>query len=136
MWCVPELDDEYIERMEDVLALFAGPLNPREPVIALDERPVQLLDAARPGRRAAPGKVTHRIHLIMDNLNAHCRKSAPAPFTEVALVFSANAELNEHKYQRAVKLAVEKYCSVGATLDPSVAITWQARLVPAVESVG
>ena len=56
------------------------------------------------------------------------RKDAtPAPFTAVRLVFVANAQVDAHKLERAVKLAVEKYCSVGATLDPSVADTWEAR---------
>lgn len=59
MWCVPELDDEYVERMEDVLDLLAKPRNLREPVVALDERPVVLHDSARPGRPAAPGKIAH-----------------------------------------------------------------------------
>lgn len=56
-------------------------------------------------------------------------QATPAPFTKIVLVFTANAELDDHKYQRAVKLSVEKYCSVGATLDPSVVVTWEARLV-------
>ncbi len=56
--------------------------------------------------------------------------ATPAPFTAVTLVFTANAGLNAHKFERAVKLAVEKYCSVGATLDPSLVITWEARLGP------
>jgi hypothetical protein len=60
MWCVPRLDDEYVERMENVLDLLAKPLNPREPVLALDERPVQLLDSAREGRAAAPGRLARR----------------------------------------------------------------------------
>jgi len=43
MWCVPELNAEYIERMEDILDLYAQPYNPNEPVMCLDEKPVQLL---------------------------------------------------------------------------------------------
>jgi len=27
MWCVAELDDEYIRRMEDILAVYEEPLN-------------------------------------------------------------------------------------------------------------
>jgi hypothetical protein len=49
MWCVPKLDEEYVKRMEDVLETLAKPLNEREPVVAPDERPVQLLDSARLG---------------------------------------------------------------------------------------
>ena len=48
MWCVAALDDEYIARMEDVLALYEKPIDPREPVVCLDEKPVQFLANVRP----------------------------------------------------------------------------------------
>jgi len=60
MWCVPEIDREFIDRMEDLLRLFAKPWNPLEPVVCLDERPVQLLDPERLGRRAQPWKIAKR----------------------------------------------------------------------------
>lgn len=127
MWCVPELDDEYIERMEDVLETYEKPLDPQEPVICLDEKPVTLHDDVRPGSAARPGREARQdseykrcgtvnvfcavepkagrhftyatpdrsafrfacvifdlamqypeaktIHLVMDNLNIHGRKS-------------------------------------------------------------
>ena len=56
MWCVPELDDEYIARMEDVLDLYERPYDSREPVVCLDERPVQLRGDKRSRSRASPGK--------------------------------------------------------------------------------
>lgn len=31
LWCVPRLDDEYVARMEDILALYEKPLDPRAP---------------------------------------------------------------------------------------------------------
>ena len=40
MWCIPELDEEFVERMEDLLTLYEKPLDPMEPVICLDEKPV------------------------------------------------------------------------------------------------
>jgi uncharacterized OsmC-like protein len=46
------------------------------------------------------------------------------------LVFEAEGEVDDHKLQRAVQLAVEKYCSVRASMDPAIEITWEARLVP------
>lgn len=46
--------------MEDVLNLLERPLDEREPVVALDERPVQLLDSARLDRPARPGKAARR----------------------------------------------------------------------------
>jgi hypothetical protein len=60
MWCVPEITREFIDRMEALLELYAKPDDPREPVVCLDERPVQLLASARPGRRASPGNVAKR----------------------------------------------------------------------------
>jgi|SRR5690606_15484146 len=52
MWCVPELTDEYIERMEDVLAIYERPYDSWEPVVCLDEKPVPLRDDVRPTSRA------------------------------------------------------------------------------------
>jgi hypothetical protein len=46
--------------MEDVLRLYARPPRRNEPVVVLDERPVVLRDAARPGRGARPGSVGRR----------------------------------------------------------------------------
>jgi len=60
MWCVPAIDAEYIERMEDVLKLYAKPVDSREPVVCLDEKPVVLHDAERPELLARPGKPTRR----------------------------------------------------------------------------
>jgi len=57
MWCVPRLDDEFIARMEDLLRLYAKPLDWREPVVCLDERPIQLLTDARPSQRVTDGSL-------------------------------------------------------------------------------
>jgi hypothetical protein len=127
MWCVPAIDNEYVDRMEDVLRLYARPIDPAQPVICLDERPVQLHDSAREGAPMQPGtcarrdyeyvrrgtanvfciiepkagrRLTHatknrtgaafaralrrverryrdakRIHLVLDNLSTHSKKS-------------------------------------------------------------
>lgn len=133
MWCIPKLTEEYIERMEDILDLYQRPYNPKEPVVCLDEKSIQLLAEVRDpvtssttavrkrdyeykrngtrnifvavepkgGRRRL--KVTKRrkkpdfaralreliinrypeadtIHLVMDNLNTHFRKSLTETF--------------------------------------------------------
>jgi hypothetical protein len=127
MWCVPELSDEYVAKMEDVLETYEQPYNPDEPVVCLDEKPVTLHAEIRPPSAAAPGREARRdseykrcgtanifcavepkagrhftfptpdrsavqfaqvvfklamtypdadtIHLVMDNLNIHSRKS-------------------------------------------------------------
>jgi hypothetical protein len=55
MWCVAQIDGEYIERMEDVLRVYARPYKWDQPVIGFDERPVQLLAHAMPGRAMKSG---------------------------------------------------------------------------------
>lgn len=50
------------------------------------------------------------------------------PFTRMKMVFVVRGAVNEHKLQRAVQLAVEKYCSARATLGGNVDVTWEARL--------
>ena len=60
MWCVAELDDEYIAKMEDVLKLYEKAYNPAYPVVCLDERPVCLRAEVRPARPARPGHIAKR----------------------------------------------------------------------------
>jgi hypothetical protein len=56
MWCIAELTDEYIARMEDVLEVYEKPYNPAEPVVCLDEKPVTLHADVRPPSPARPGR--------------------------------------------------------------------------------
>jgi hypothetical protein len=127
MWCVAELNEDYIAKMEDVLETYEQPYDPKEPVVCLDEKPVTLHADVRPASPAAPGREARQdneyerrgtanvfcavepkagrhftyptpdrsavefaqvvfdlatrypeadtIHLVMDNLNIHRRKS-------------------------------------------------------------
>lgn len=127
MWCVAELDEAYVTRMEDVLETYERPYSPKQPVVCLDEKPVTRHADVRPASPAAPGREARRdneykrcgtanvfcavepkagrhftfptpdrsapefaqvafhlamqypeaetIHLVMDNLNIHHRKS-------------------------------------------------------------
>jgi transposase len=56
MWCILELNAEYVARMEDVLALYAEPPDPQRPVVCFDETPRQLIGETRVPVRAAPGQ--------------------------------------------------------------------------------
>lgn len=47
MWCIPTVNAAFIRQMEDVLAVYEKPYNPSEPVVCLDEKPIQLLDSER-----------------------------------------------------------------------------------------
>jgi len=60
MWCVADLDEDYIAKMEDVLHVYERPFNPDEPVVCLDEKPVTLHADVRPASRAVPGREARR----------------------------------------------------------------------------
>jgi transposase len=57
---VAELDEEYLRRMEDVLALYEKPWSENEPVVCIDEKPVVLHADLRPPRPMRPGRITRR----------------------------------------------------------------------------
>jgi putative redox protein len=54
--------------------------------------------------------------------------AVPSPFVRIHLRFVARGKLDDHKLQRAVGLAVDKYCSARATLAAGVTVTWEARI--------
>src|SRR5262252_3894798 len=60
MWSVPELNEEYIARMEDVLEVYERPYNADEPVVCLDEKSVTLHADVRPASPAVPGREARR----------------------------------------------------------------------------
>jgi hypothetical protein len=60
MWCVAELDEEYIRRMEELLALYEKPLREKQPVVCVDEKPVVLHADARPPEPMRPGQIARR----------------------------------------------------------------------------
>jgi len=60
MWCVADLNDDYIARMEEVLETYERPYDPQQPVVCLDEKPVTLHADVRPTSPAVPGREARR----------------------------------------------------------------------------
>src|ERR1700731_1663238 len=56
MWCIPQVDGEYVARMEDVLDLYAEAPDPKRPLVCFDETPVQLIGEVRQPIPAQPGQ--------------------------------------------------------------------------------
>src|SRR6186713_1091972 len=57
MWCIPQVDGEYVARMEDVLDLYAEAPDPKRPVVCVDESPVQLIGEVRQPIPARSGQL-------------------------------------------------------------------------------
>jgi transposase len=57
MWCIPQVDAEYVARMENVLDLYAETPDPKHPVVCLDESPTQHIGEVREPIRARSGQI-------------------------------------------------------------------------------
>jgi hypothetical protein len=60
MWCVADLNEDYISRMEDVLETYEQAYDAAHPVICLDEKPVTLHADVRRSSPARPGREARR----------------------------------------------------------------------------
>src|SRR5260221_14041646 len=57
MWCIPQVDGEYVAGVEDVLDLYAEAPDPKRPVVCFDESPTQLIGEVRQPIPAEPGQI-------------------------------------------------------------------------------
>ena len=71
MWCVPDLNDEYIQRMEGVLQVYEQPYNKSRPVICLDEKPVALIENKREKTLGQLGKLPRKDYEYKRNGSAN-----------------------------------------------------------------
>ena len=60
MWCVADLNEDYIAKMEDVLETYERPYDAKQPVVCVDEKPITLHADVRPASPAAPGREARR----------------------------------------------------------------------------
>jgi hypothetical protein len=86
MWCVADLDEDYIANMEDTLETYERPYDPQQPVVCLDEKPVTLHAEVRPFSAARPGREARRDNEYerCGTANVFCaverRQAAISPF--------------------------------------------------------
>jgi transposase len=56
-WCIPAANAEYVYHMEDVLAVYKRPADPKHPLVCFDESPEQLVSETRQALPIQPGKI-------------------------------------------------------------------------------
>lgn len=63
-------------------------------------------------------------------VNADRKPNAtPAPFTSIEVIYRIHGQgIDRAKAERAVALAIEKYCSVSASLDPDIKVVAKTEL--------
>ena len=66
MWCIPPKHSaEFVYHMEDVLAVYCRPYDPRRPVVCLDETFKQLIGETREPLPPRPGSVERYDHVYV-----------------------------------------------------------------------
>src|SRR2546422_11585255 len=107
MWCVPDLTAEFVERMEDVLRLYARKFDEKEPVVCLDERPVVLREDSRRAPPMKPGRGARRDYEYVrcGTANVFC---IVEPLTGERLTF-ASADRKRPAYLRALQKIATPY---------------------------
>ena len=62
-------------------------------------------------------------------ITSHQEPDAPWTFTAIHLHFVLTGSIDDRKAGRAIELSESKYCSVAATIRPTVAITHSHEIV-------
>jgi len=71
MWCIADIDAEYVARMENVLMLYGERAEPSRPVVSFDETPVQLIGETRTPIPARPGSAARHDYEYKRNGTAN-----------------------------------------------------------------
>jgi putative redox protein len=77
--------------------------------------------------------ILKKKRLTYANLRCECvgqrvDQGEPKPFTGVKLLFRVDGDVPAKAFEDAVRLSVEKYCSVGATIQAKAPVTWEAKV--------
>ena len=77
------------------------------------------------------GMILAKQRLAFEDLRVECigeRRDEPFPrvFVDVKLVFRVAGDVPSDKFEKAVKLSLEKYCSVAGTLRESAPVAFEA----------
>jgi hypothetical protein len=68
MWCIPPKQSaEFVYHMEDVLEVYQRPLDPKRPVVCMDETFKQLIGESREPLPMTPGSVERFDHVYVRN---------------------------------------------------------------------
>lgn len=79
--------------------------------------------------------ILRKKRLTFSNLRCEAVGARPdagdvKPFTGIRLVFRVDGEVPKKAFDDAVRLSVDKYCSVGATLQKPPTIAYEAQVGP------
>jgi putative redox protein len=71
----------------------------------------------------------HQLDSLEIHIDSERASTTPAVFEKIHLSFRAGGDFSLKKLERAVKLSMEKYCSVARMLESTAVITHSCELV-------
>ena len=78
--------------------------------------------------------ILHRMRVPVERFEieayADRAETSPKRFTRVYLVYRFDGAVPRDKAERAIRLSLEKYCSVYANLQQSIELTWDCECTP------
>lgn len=114
-WCIGEINALFLFRMERILAVYARPFNPRNPVICYDERPCFLIGELVKGLEMKAEQVK-KEHYAYEKLGSCCLLATIEPLTgkRIADVFDQRRKIEfalhfqkvEKEFPEAEKITV------------------------------
>lgn len=72
-----------------------------------------------------------RQDVVSLNIDVEGERSddVPSVYTGIKLIFTIEGKVNENKVEKALGLAVEKYCSVASMLESTAKISWEYKIL-------
>jgi transposase len=115
MWCIPQVDGEYVARMEDVLDLYAEAPDPKRPVVCFDESPVQLIGEVRQPIPARSGRLERYDYEYRRNgtVNLFVLLDVHRPWRKVKLTERRAAK----DYAKCMRDLVDIHCPDAETIQ-------------------
>lgn len=72
-------------------------------------------------------KINPKVYQI--EIDAKRKEGTPSPFESIHLMFHVDGSVPLDKLERAILLSKEKYCSVSLSLNPSIEISHEIKIV-------
>jgi len=70
------------------------------------------------------------VHIEVEITGQRAEGVTPKPFTAIHLHYKLHGTIKEKSATKAIAMAVDKYCSVSACLDPNIALTHGFEILP------
>jgi putative redox protein len=72
-------------------------------------------------------KINPKVYQI--EIDAKRKEGTPSPFEAIHLIFHVDNSVPLDKLERAILLSLEKYCSVSLSLNPTIKISHEIKIV-------